>query len=236
MANVQAYFDSRLGADDVLAMGFQHVAIATGSTWRRDGVGRFHNTPMPLDPAMPIFSPDDLMAGSRPAGRVLLYDDDHYYMGGVLAELLVANGNDVVLATPATRVSDWTWNTLEQGRIQRRLIEIGVEIHVTRALTQVMADGARLACVYSGRSEEVACEAVVMVTARLPEDGLLLELRARRREWEEAGIATVKAIGDADAPAPIAWATHAGHRFAEEMDAAPDPDAPPFRREVARLA
>ena len=30
---------------------------------------------------------DDIMNGRLPEGRVVLYDDDHYYMGGVLAEL-----------------------------------------------------------------------------------------------------------------------------------------------------
>ena len=40
---------------------------------------------------------------------------------------------------------------------------------------------------------------------------------------------------DANAPAAIAWATYAGHRFAEELDAEPLGDQLPFRREVARL-
>ena len=36
-----------------------------------------------------------------PGGRVVIFDDDHYYMGGVLAELLVNNGCSVTLVTPA---------------------------------------------------------------------------------------------------------------------------------------
>ena len=44
-----------------------------------------------------------------------LYDDDHYYLGGVLAELLDAKGIEVVLVTPASTVSAWTINTLEQA-------------------------------------------------------------------------------------------------------------------------
>ena len=43
-------------------------------------------------------------------------------------------------------------------------------------------------------------------------------------------------IGDAAAPGPIAWATYAGRRFAEELDMPDDRgDTPRFRREVARL-
>jgi dimethylamine/trimethylamine dehydrogenase len=74
-----------------------------------------------------------------------------------------------------------------------------------------------------------------MVTARLPEDGLFLALKARQDEWADNGIASVKVIGDANAPAAIAWATYAGHRYAEELEAPPLGDALPFRREVARL-
>ena len=32
--------------------------------------------------------------------QVVIYDDDHYYMGGVLAELLRGEGYEVVLVTP----------------------------------------------------------------------------------------------------------------------------------------
>jgi len=237
MPNVEVFLDSRLDAEQVLEFGFEHVAVATGSTWRRDGVARFQTQPFAIDPAMPLFTPDDLMAGKMPkGGRVVLYDDDHYYMGGVLAELLVKQGCAVTLVTPSIRVSDWSYNTLEQGFIQKRLIELGVEIQVTRGLTRIGQDHVETACVYSDRRAETACDAVVLVTARLPEDALYLALKARQGDWAAAGIRNVKLIGDANAPAPIAWATYAGHRYAEELDA-PDPgDKVPFRREVVGLA
>ena len=41
--------------------------------------------------------------------------------------------------------------------------------------------------------------------------------------------------GDAAAPAPIAWATYAGHRYARELDTPDIGDALPFRREVTQL-
>jgi dimethylamine/trimethylamine dehydrogenase len=77
---------------------------------------------------------------------------------------------------------------------------------------------------------------VVLVTSRRANDALFHDLRAREADWAEAGIASVKLIGDAAAPAPIAWATFAGHRYARELDAADIGDALPFRREVTALA
>jgi dimethylamine/trimethylamine dehydrogenase len=235
MANVNVYRDSALTADDILGFGFEHVAIATGATWRRDGVARHNLLPVPIDDAMAVFTPDDLMAGRHPSGHVVVYDDDHYYMGSVLAELLVQLGCTVTFLTPSSRVAEWSFNTLEQGTIQARLLEIGVDVRVTRGLAAVERRGVTAVCTYTGRPERFDCDAVVMVTARLPEDGLYLGLKRREQEWTDHGILSVKVIGDANAPAAIAWATYAGHRYAEELDAEPLGDQLPFRREVARL-
>jgi dimethylamine/trimethylamine dehydrogenase len=236
MPNVAVYRDSRLSADDVLAFGAEHVCLATGARWRRDTVARFHLDPVPADPAMPLLTPDDLMDGRLPErGPVVLYDDDHYYMGSVLAELLAARGCRVAFVTPAARPAEWTVNTLEQGRIQRRLLDLGVALHLARAPVAIERDGVRIACTFTGREERLPAAAVVLVTSRTGEDGLWRDLEARRGDWAGAGIRSVALIGDAAAPAPIAWATYAGRAYAEGLDA-PDPgDAPPFRREIAAL-
>ncbi|MBR2689436.1 MAG: NAD(P)-binding protein [Aquamicrobium sp.] len=236
MPNVDVYFDSRLSADDILAFGFENVAIATGAAWRRDGVARAHVVPMPMDAAMPVYTPDDLMDGKVPGGNVVLFDDDHYYMGGVLAELMARQGAKVTLVTPSAYVSDWTRNTLEQGAIHRRLAELGVEIVLNRVVTRVMAGGVATACAYTGAERDFAADAVVLVTSRQQNDGLWTELKERRAEWADNGIRTIKVIGDAEAPGPIAWATYAGHRFARELDEPDIGDALPFRREVTALA
>ena len=236
MQNVGVYFDSRLSADDILAFGFQNVAIATGSTWRRDGVARAHVVPIPTDPAMPIYTPDDLMDGKVPTGNVVLFDDDHYYMGGVLAELMGRQGARVTLVTPSAYVSDWTRNTLEQGAIHRRLAELGVEIVLNRSVTRVTGSGVATECVYTRAAHDIEAEAVVLVASRNQNDALWQELKIRRAEWADNGIRSVKVIGDAEAPGPIAWATYAGHRFARELDEPDIGDALSFRREVTALA
>ena len=236
MPNVDIYFDSRLSADDLLQFGFENIAIATAATWRSDGVARFHLFPIDIYEVMPVFTPDDLMAGKLPTGKVVLYDDDHFYMGGVLAELLVNHGCEVSLVTPSAFVSDWTRNTLEQAFIQKKLIDLGVDIHVTRAVSAIAKDHVTTVCVYSGAQQKMAADAVVLVTSRVGNDDLWVDVKAREAEWADAGIKTIKLIGDAQAPAPIAWATYAGHRFARELDEPDIGDALPFRREVAALA
>lgn len=237
LTNLEVYRDSRLTAADVLEMGAEHVAIATGASWRRDVVARHHLAPIPTDPAMPVHTPDDLMAGLGPTGgRVLIYDDDHFYMGSVLAELLVARGCTVELVTPAVQIAEWARNTLEQATIIRRMLAIGVQVITSKAPQAIGQGEVTLACAWTGAVAARPADAVVMVTSRLPQDGLYLDLMARQADWDAAGIRSVRVIGDAAAPGPIAWATYAGRRFAEELDSPDDRgDTPRFRREIAAL-
>jgi dimethylamine/trimethylamine dehydrogenase len=234
MPNVSTYFDSPLSAEDVMEFGFQHVAVATGAVWRSDVVARHHLAPIPMGD-MPVFTPDDLMAGRVPSGRVIVYDDDHFYMASVLAELLVAQGCEVEFVTPSAKVAEWTENTLEQRFIQARLMEKGVRLHLSHVPLAFGAGGARIGCTYTGSERDLAGDAAVLVTSRVAVDGLYLSLKAREADWARAGISSVNAIGDADAPGPIAWATYAGRRYAEELDEPEIGDALPFRREIAQL-
>jgi dimethylamine/trimethylamine dehydrogenase len=236
MPNVDIYFDSPLSADEIFEFGFENVGIATGSTWRRDGVARHHVVPMPIDAGMAIFTPDDLMAGNLPSGHVVLFDDDHYYMGGVLAELLVLSGATVTLVTPSAFVSDWTNNTLEQAAIHCKLLDLGVEIQLNRAVTAIGKDSVKTACSYSGRAAELQADAVVLVTSRQQNDEVWQTLKQRRDDWPAAGIRSIKVFGDAEAPGPIAWAIYAGHRYARDLDGPDIGDALPFRRELAQLS
>jgi dimethylamine/trimethylamine dehydrogenase len=224
LPNVELALESEVTADEVRDYGFDYVAVATGSRWRGDGVGRWHTRPPGFDSTVETLTPDDLMAGRRPAGeRIVLFDDDHYYLGGVLAELLAGEGKRVTLVTPAARVSDWSVNTMEQERIHRRLVEAGVELVTAQALAAVDGAAARIVDVYTGRDQELLLDGLVLVTARLPNDSLALELGAT-------------AIGDAYAPGTIASAVWDGRRFAEELDGDPPGDAVPYRREVVELS
>jgi len=213
------------------------VVVATGSAWRRDGTARFHHAPISIAADAQVLTPDDLLAGRRPAGgHIVLYDDDHYYMGSVLAELLVQEGRRVTFVTPAAEVANWARNTLEQEKIQTRLLQLGVDIRPHRALSRVNRGGVEIACVFTGKLSPIDCDSVLLVTARDPRDDLYLDLQARRDDWSAAGIRSVKLIGDAHAPGLIAAAVYAGHRYAQELDAADIGDALPFKRDIPELA
>lgn len=229
MTNVDLYLQSELTVDQVLEFGADHVAIATGSTWRRDGVGRAVRAPLHGSGADSCLSPDDIMDGKRPPqGGVLIFDDDHYYMGSMMADLLAGEGYKVTLATPGLCVSRWTEYTLEQGHIERRLLDQGVEILPRHCVTQV--DGGSVKLINTLTGEEVErVGTLVAVTMRLPNSGLYDALVTDPKRVAAAGIRSLRRVGDCYGPATIAAAVYEGHRYARDLDAQVDPDGVPFK-------
>jgi len=220
MPNVSIYRESELEAEHVLEFGARHVAIATGSVWRRDGVGRDSGFPI-FDST--VFTPDDLMAGREPeAGPIVIWDDDHYYMGGVLAELCRYAGAEVILVTTAATVSAWTANTLEALPIAKRMARLGVEVRPYSSLAGYADGEARLVSVLTGEETTVRAGGFVSVTGRSPVDRLFLELEKRRNDWEAAGIASITRIGDCWAPSTIQQAVYSGHKWARGVDEEPE--------------
>jgi dimethylamine/trimethylamine dehydrogenase len=234
--NVETYLGSPMDAEQILEFGFENICLATGSQWRRDAVSRQHLVPPLIDAAMPLYTPDDIMSGNVPeSGHAIVFDDDHYYMGGVLAELLAKQGCQVTLITPASRVSEWTSNTLEQAAIHKRLANLGINIVLNQGLVNIGEGHLVSDCVFSGMTKTYPCDSVVMVSSRTSDNTVYQSLMEREAEWADAGIKTVKLIGDAEAPGPIAWATYAGHRYARELDEPVRVDVLSFRREVTGL-
>jgi dimethylamine/trimethylamine dehydrogenase len=160
-----------------------------------------------------------------PDGPVLLFDDDAFYIGTVLTDVLRAASREVIYVTPDDTIASWSVNTHEYRHIQKRLREIDVRIVTGHNLLEVDAEGARLGCVYTGREQRVACGSILLITSRLPDDELQQALTSRQHEWRDARLESVTAIGDCHAPGLIAHAVYAGHRYAQELDV-------PFEGEV----
>lgn len=94
---------------------------------------------------------------------------------------------------------------------------------------------ATVASAYTEAERDLPCDAVVLVTARLPQEDLLDDLVARTAGWAGADLSTVEGIGDARSPGTIAAAVWDGRRYAEELDAVDPGDEVPFLREIVRL-
>ena len=147
MPNVEIFRESELGVEDALAVGADHIAIATGSTWRRDGFGAANSRGISnLGPLENLFTADDIMAGNLPSGPTIVFDDDHYYMGSVLAERLRESGLPVTLVTPEDAVSAWGKFTQDRWRGQSRLMEMGVDLITGHNISSFDGAAATLQC------------------------------------------------------------------------------------------
>jgi dimethylamine/trimethylamine dehydrogenase len=223
---VSMYLGNRLSAAEVREFGADHVLIATGAQWRRDGLGRWHSRAIAGLDSAAVLTPDDIMLGARPTGEVTIFDDDHYYMAPVIAVLLARAGASVTYVTTTGSASEWSHYTGEQERTQAQLLELGVEIRVSTALEGFDGSAVTLGCVYSARQWQERASTLILVTSREPREGLYRELVGEERSGPGLNI---QRIGDCRQPALIAHAVYSGHEAARELDEAHE--APSAKRD-----
>ena len=216
MSNVAMHLDSTLAAEHVLEFGARHVVIATGARWREDGLGRAHERAIAWGD-LTVLTPDAILEGAQASGSVVVYDDDHYYMGSILAEKLAAQGHAVTLVTPASDVGAFQKDTLEYLRNMQRLDAAGVAMVTHHAVVEGGGGRLQLRHMATGRDTEMKAATVVTVTSRAPVDDLFHALQKDGAALEAAGIASITRIGDCLAPGAIVHAVYAGHRAAREL-------------------
>ncbi|MDP7516391.1 MAG: FAD-dependent oxidoreductase [Arenicellales bacterium] len=210
--NVELFPANRLNADDIEEFDADNVVIATGASWRGDGVGSMNYRPLPWLNEMIVLTPDDVMSNVAPSGPVIVYDDDHFYMGAVLAEHLHRMGNEVRFITPHQEISAWTAFTLEQGAIMNRFADLGIPYHSNLMVKGKQGKELVFTSMLPGMEDRAfSCETLVFVGARLARDELQFEVRKRLGENK------VYAVGDCDVPGTIQAAVFSGHRVARQI-------------------
>jgi dimethylamine/trimethylamine dehydrogenase len=178
------------------------VLLATGARWRRDGVGRANTLPIPgFHREYGVLTPDELMDGVSAAGPVVVF------------------------------ASAWTVNTLEQHTIQKRILNLGIELMLNRNVVKYDGHHVALECTYTKHRTMVSIDTIVTVTSRLPNEELALDFAQMSERLAAARIVSVSSIGDCLAPSTLAAAVYDGHRYAREFELPPD-DRVPFRREL----
>jgi dimethylamine/trimethylamine dehydrogenase len=226
MGNVDIYLGSNLSTQDVIDFGSDQVVIATGARWTYDILNN-DGYPVTAIEGDAVYSPDDVLGGTKLEGPIVIYDFDHYYMGSCLAELLRAQGQRVTLVTPANAVSAWTFMNNERSDIRNRMIELGVGIILEHRVTGFSSGQVDLASVYGdGAATSVECGSLVVVGTRRGNNGLFGELK-------DAGMQSLRNIGDCRAPGSIAHAVYSGHEYARTIDS--EASDQPFEWERPRL-
>ena len=218
MANVELYANSPLSVDEVIEFANEHVVIATGASWRQDGIGRFRSTALSGSDQDHVLTPDHIFEGRKLGSSVVIYDEDGAYLGNVLAEKLCGEGHSVTYITPHNEVAPYLALTMEQHKVIARLMELNIPIERLTTVTQIAPDHVELQSVHGGPTRQIAADTVLLLTSRLPADALYWDLEAKKHEAQAVGIKTITRIGDCEAPSIIAAAVHSGSKWARSLD------------------
>ena len=217
-SNIEVYKESRLKAEHIDELGINNIFLATGSSWRKDGIGRSRRKPISGLETITVYSPEEAVQNYKDIkGPIVIYDDEQGYLAGVVADHLIAKNIEVVFVTPASVVSPWTDSTLEQKRVQAALISSGVKIMCNQSISKIENSTAQLECAYTGSITELPCETIVMVTERISDTTLYDSLVQNNQEGKTQY--NVQIIGDAEAPGLIADAVYLGHLAAQNFEA-----------------
>jgi dimethylamine/trimethylamine dehydrogenase len=235
LRNVEVHTNSRLTSDDVLGYGAEIVIVATGCHFATDGLNAATHAPIPgadasLDWQM---TPDEVALGTKQVGkRVLVLENEGYFMGASIAQKLAGEGHDVTLVTQAGEIAGYMEYTLEAPMLHRDLHRVGVDIQVYTMLDRIEPGVCHAYNIWDpDHKQAFEVDSVVLCTARLSNDQLYREIKDDKSRLEQEGIEAVYVIGDAAAPRMIVDSIFDGHRLAREIDS-PHPEMPlPFIRE-----
>jgi hypothetical protein len=202
-------------AEAILAEAPDAVILAAGAAYDRQGRSGFAPAPIPGWDQSFVLTPEDVTAGRRPGGSVVVVDEEGLHAGAGVAELLAIGGAQVELVTSALHAARSLAGLFgEAPLIAERLRQAGVTVTTGAAVTAIGERSVSLS--KNGRMEERAVDAVVLACSRLAAPTIEASLVGR--------VAQVYVIGDALAPRSLAAATYEGQRFARLIGT---PGAPP---------
>jgi len=208
LPNVDLYAESHVDADMAAEFEAEHLFIATGSDWMTNGRGRTHFEPIDGF-AEHATSVDQLLNSDVPEGPVVIYDDDHYYMGNALAAHLARKGHAVTFVTPQPYVGGWMNYTLEQPRVVKEMASLGVNVIVNAIAHRFDGHSLHLEDNNTGNSlAPLDAPTLVSVGLRQPRLDLWSSLNTENN---------CTLVGDAVAPGIIQAAVFSGHRIAREF-------------------
>jgi len=235
--NIEIYRESELTLSHINELDVNNIFIATGSSWRVDGIGRSRRKEIAGLEKIQVFTPTDAIRKQDSIkDPLVIYDDDQGYLAGVIADHLSSLGHNVTFVTPASIVSPWTVTTLEQQRVQKSLLNQKVNIISNKTISSVNGDNLEMRCIYTNEATELACKTLILVTERLPNITLYQQLLQQASLGSETPKRHIELIGDALAPGLIADAVFSGHLAAENFEASKkEIERAMFMREMPKL-
>jgi hypothetical protein len=188
-----------------------HVVVATGSVYRRDGWQGQTAAPIPGWESGQCVTWDEVVTGdAAPAGSVVVIDDLQDAAAPLTAVKLAQDGASVRLITRWPMIGMETIPEVYYLWVRQQLYEAGVSVEPDLFPTAIEGREVTFVNVYAPEREtKVEADWIVMVTGRQSENGLYHVLRGRSVD--------VEMIGDAIAPRTTYEAVFEGHRQARKL-------------------
>ena len=229
LPNVSLYAESEITEENIVEVDTDHIVVATGANWRNDGLGSTSYAPLPGF-AEHALNPTDIMIGTEVGHSVVVYDDDHYYMGNVIAAHLASQGVTVHLVCPLPTIGEWMGYTLEQPRMIEQMVELGVHLYPNTVASAWNGSALSVTRADTGQAlPDIAGHSLINVSARTPRESLLNELKNQPELAPR-----ISAIGDCVAPNIIQSAVFSGHAEARRL-IGDVPESGPYKRETPML-
>ncbi len=188
-----------------------HVVVATGARYRRDGWQGQTAAPLPGWESGRCVSWDEVVTGTvSPSGSVLVLDDLQDAAAPLTAVKLAQEGCAVTLATRWPMIGMETIPEVYYLWIRSQLYVDGVELMPDVFVKRIAGSSVELINVYApDRVTTLQADWIVMATGRQSENRLYHALRERGT--------SVEMVGDAVAPRGTYEAVYEGHRAARKL-------------------
>jgi len=188
-----------------------HVVVATGSHYRRDGWQGQTASPLPGWETGNCVSWVDVATGAvEPSGSVIVIDDLQDAMAPLTAVKVAHAGCDTKLVTRWPMIGMETIPEVYYLWVRQHLYESGVEVLPDLFVKEIKGDAVEFLNVYvNDLTTTLPADWIVMATGRQSDNGLYHAVRSR-------GIST-EMIGDAIAPRTTYEAVYEGHRQARKL-------------------
>ena len=192
-----------------------HVVVATGARYRRDGFQGQTAKPLPGWESGRCVTWDEVALDKITAsGDVLVIDEMADVAAPLTAVKLARLGAKVRLLTKWPMVGWETTAEVYLHWVLTYLYEAEVEIITDHAVKRINGSEVEIVNVYApSKTRPITADTIVMATARASENALYHVLRERGR--------SVESIGCAIAPRTVYEATLEGHRAARKLGAPP---------------
>jgi NADPH-dependent 2,4-dienoyl-CoA reductase/sulfur reductase-like enzyme len=173
-------------AEEVLSLSPEMVIVATGG---------LPQSPEMAGDTLGVSTWDILSGAVKPAGRVIVYDDNGGHPGMSAAEVIARGGSEVEVISPE-RFFAPEMGGMNHVPYARAFHEAGVRITINTRVTALRREGNEIVAVLGsdyapGWSEERRADQVVVEHGTMANDGLYLDLRPASRNLGEVDYAAL---------------------------------------------